>query len=176
MIRQAAERLTESKVPSDLANRVVRFDSIYSTLDIVDVAAATNLSAEQVAGVYFVVGERFNFFWLHRQIAALPADSHWQTLAKAALKEELSGLERELSCVVLKFSRPGELLTEIISRWEAQNASSLERSRQVLADVQSADSTDLSILSVALQELTNLVTNARYARRKGLSPGGTVRS
>jgi glutamate dehydrogenase len=161
VLRQAAERLTESKVPSDLANRVVRFDSIYSTLDIVDVAAATNRSAEEVAGVYFVVGERFNFSWLHRQIAALPADSHWQTLAKAALKEELSGLQRELSCVVLKFSRPGELLTEIISRWEAQNASSLERSRQVLADVQSADSTDLSMLSVALQELTNLVTNAR---------------
>jgi glutamate dehydrogenase len=160
-LRQAAERLTESKVPSDLANRVVRFDSIYSTLDIVDVAAATNRSAEEVAGVYFVVDERFNFSWLHRQIAALPADSHWQTLAKAALKEELSGLQRELSCVVLKFSRPGELLTEVISRWEAQNASSLERSRQVLADVQSADSTDLSMLSVALQELTNLVTNAR---------------
>ena len=28
---------------------------------------------------------------------------------------------------------------------------------QVLADVQSADSTDLSMLSVALQELTNLI-------------------
>jgi glutamate dehydrogenase len=161
VLRQAAERLTESKVPSDLASRVVRFDSIYSTLDIVDVAAATNRRAEEVAEVYFVVGKRFNFSWLHRQIAALPADSHWQTLAKAALKEELSGLQRELSCVVLKFSRPGELLTEIISRWEAQNASSLERSRQVLADVQSADRTDLSMLSVALQELTNLVTNAR---------------
>jgi glutamate dehydrogenase len=160
-LRQAAERLTESKVPSDLAHRVVRFDSIYSALDIVDVAAATNRSTEEVAGAYFVVGERFNSSWLHRQIAALPADSHWQTLAKAALKEELSGLQRELSCAVLKFSRPRELLTEIISRWEAQNASSLERSRQVLADVQSADSTDLSMLSVALQELTNLVTNAR---------------
>jgi glutamate dehydrogenase len=161
VLRKAAERLTESNVPSDLANRVVRFDSIYSALDIVEVAAATNRGTEEVAGVYFVIGERLNFSWLHRQIAALPADSHWQTLAKAALKEELSGLQRELSCVVLKFSRPGELLTEIVSRWEAQNASSLERSRQVLADVQSADSTDLSMLSVALQELTNLVTNAR---------------
>ena len=161
VLRQAAERLTESKVPRDLANRVVRFDSLYSILDIVDVAGATNRSAEEVAGVYFVIGERFNFSWLHRQIAALPADSHWQTLAKAALKEELSGLQRELSCVVLKFSRPGELLTEIISRWETQNASSFERSRQVLTDVQSADSTDLSMLSVALQELANLVTTAR---------------
>jgi glutamate dehydrogenase len=161
VLRQAAERLTESKVPSDLASRVVRFDSLYSILDIVDVAAGTNRSAEEVAGLYFVIGERFKFSWLHRQIAALPADSHWQTLAKAALKEELSGLQRELSCVVLKFSRSGELSNEIISRWEAQNTSSLERSGQVLADVQSADRTDLSMVSVALRELTNLVTTAR---------------
>jgi glutamate dehydrogenase len=161
VLRQAAERLTGSKVPTDLANRVVRLDSIYSTLDIVDLAAATNRNAEQVAGAYFGLGDRFNFSWLHRQIAALPADSHWQTLAKAALKEELSGLQRELTCMVLKFSPSEERSTEIISRWEAQNAGSLERSRQVLADVQSADSTDLSMLSVALQELTNLVTNAR---------------
>jgi glutamate dehydrogenase len=161
VLHQAAERLTESKVPSDLANRVVRFDSLYSTLDIVDVGAATNRSAEEVAGVYFVIGESFNFSWLHLQITALPADSHWQTLAKAALREELSGLQKELSRMVLKFSRSGEPSTEIISRWEAQNTSSLERSRQVLADVQSADSTDLSMLSVALQELSNLVTTAR---------------
>jgi glutamate dehydrogenase len=161
VLRQAAERLTESKVPSDLASRVLRFDSLYSILDIVDVAAGTNRSAEEVAGLYFVIGERFKFSWLHRQIAALPADSHWQTLAKAALKEELSGLQRELSCVVLKFSRSGELSNEIISRWEAQNTSSLERSGQVLADVQSADRTDLSMVSVALRELTNLVTTAR---------------
>jgi glutamate dehydrogenase len=161
VLQQAAQRLAESKVPSDLANRVVSFDSLYSTLDIVDVAAATNRSADEIAGAYFVIGERFNFSWLHQQIASLPADSHWQTLAKAALKEELSGLQRELSCVVLKFSRSGEKSTEIISRWEAQNTNSLERSRQVLADFQSADSADLSMLAVALQELSNLVTTTR---------------
>jgi glutamate dehydrogenase len=161
VVRQAAERLIESKVPSDLANRIVRFDLLYSTLDIVHVAAAMNRSADEIAGVYFVIGEKFNFSWLHQQIAALPADSHWQMLAKAALKEELSGLQRELSCVILKFSRSGERSTEAISRWEAKNTNSLERSRRVLADFQSADSADLSMLSVALQELSNLVTSAR---------------
>ena len=164
VLRQAAERLTESKVPRDLANRVVRFDSLYSVLDIVDVAAMMNRSAEEVAGVYFVIGEKFNFSWLHQQIVSLPADSHWQTLAKAALREELSGLQRDLSCVALKFSRSGERSTEIITRWEAQNTNSLERSRRVLAEVQSADSADLSMLSVALQELTNLVTNSPLDR------------
>jgi glutamate dehydrogenase len=139
----------------------VRFDSLYSILDIIDVAAATNRSAEEVAGVYFGIGERLNFSWLHQQIAALPGDSHWQTLAKAALKEELSGLQGALSRVVLKFSESGELSAEMIRRWEAQNNNSLERSRRVFADIQSADSGDLSMVSVALRELANLVTTAR---------------
>jgi glutamate dehydrogenase len=161
VLQQAAQRLSENKIPRALANRVVRFDSLYSTLDIVDVAAETNRSADEIAGVYFVIGERFNFSWLHQQTTALPADSHWQMLAKAAVEEELSGLQRELSCAVLKDSRSGERSDEIVSRWEAQNSNSLERSRKVLADFQSTDSADLSMLSVALQELSNLVTSAR---------------
>jgi len=160
VLSQAAERLTESKVPSDLADRLVRFDLLYSTLDIVDVAAARNCSAEEVAGVYFVVGERFSFPWLHQQIAGLPTESHWQTLAKASLKEELSGLQRELTAIVLKLSPAGAPATERISRWEAQNTNALERSRQVFGDVQMAGSVDLSMLSVVLQELTNLVLAA----------------
>jgi len=39
---------------------------------------------------------------------------------------------------------------------ETQNKSALERSQQVLADLQSAGSLDLSMLSVALRELRNL--------------------
>jgi glutamate dehydrogenase len=158
---QAAERLCKSKVPGDLANRLLRFDLAYSTLDVVEIASAMNRSVEEVAGVYFVIAERFNFSWLHGQIGVLPADSHWQTLAKAALEEQLSGLQRELTGVVLKLASLDAQPTELISRWEARNMNALDRSRQVFGDLQSAGSVDLSMLSVALHELTNLVATAR---------------
>jgi glutamate dehydrogenase len=141
--------------------RLVRFDPLYAALDIAEVAAETNRGAQEVASVYFVIGERFNFSWLHREIGGLPADSHWQALAKAALKDELSGLQRELTGVVLKVGPSGELPDALIDGWEAQNRYALERSRQVFGDLQSAGSVDLSMLSVALQELTNLVLTTR---------------
>ena len=155
-VSQAAERLIQSKVPSDLAIRLASFDPLYSVLDIVEVASETKRSVEQVAGVYFGVGGRLDFSWLRRQIAGLPTDSHWQALAKAAIRDDVSSLQRELTILVLQLSPKVKMPDELLSEWEAQNKSALGRSRLVLADLQSAGTLDLSMLSVALRELRSL--------------------
>jgi len=155
-VRQAAESLTQSKVSNDLAMRLLSFDPLFSALDIVEIAAETKRSVEEVAGVYFGVGGRLELSRLRKQIGGLPADSHWQTLAKAALGDDVSGLQRELTSLVLKLSPQVKVPNALIKAWEAQNKSALGRSRQVLADLQSAGNLDLSMLSVALRELRNL--------------------
>ena len=136
--------------------RLVRFDPLYSALDIAEIATETKRSVGEVAGVYFVVGGRLNLSWLHKQIGGLPADSHWQALAKAALRDEFSGLQRELTSLVLKLGPPARVPDALINEWEAENKSAFDRSRQLFADLQSAGDLDLSMLSVALRELRNL--------------------
>jgi glutamate dehydrogenase len=106
--------------------------------------------------MYFVVGGRLNLSRLHKQIGGLPADSHWQALAKAALRDELSDLQRQLTRAVLKLSPQESVPDALIQEWEAKHKSALDRSQQVLADLQSAGNLDLSMLSVALRELRNL--------------------
>ncbi len=155
-LRQAAERLTQSNVPNDLAMRLGRFDPLYSALDIAEVATETKRSVGEVAGVYFVVGGRLNLSWLHKQIGGLPADSHWQALAKAALRDEFSRLQRELTSLVLKLGPPARAPDALFNEWEVENKSVFDRSRQLLADLQSAGDLDLSMLSVVLRELRNL--------------------
>jgi glutamate dehydrogenase len=155
-VRQAVERLAQSKIPNDLAMRLVSLDPLYSALDIVEIAAETKRSVEEVAGVYFGVGGRLDLSWLHKQIGGLPADSHWQTLAKAALGEDVSCLQRELTGLILKLCPQVKVPDALIKEWEAQNKSALARSRQMVAELQSAGNVDLSMLSVALRELRNL--------------------
>ena len=155
-VKQAVERLTQSKVPNDLALYLVGFGPLYSALDIVEIATETKRSVENVAGVYFGVGGRLDLSWLRKQIGGLPVDSHWQTLAKAALRDDVSGLQRELTSRVLKLSPKVKEPDALIKEWEAHNKSVLGRSHQVLADLQSAGNLDLSMLSVALRELRNL--------------------
>ncbi|MBV8329217.1 MAG: NAD-glutamate dehydrogenase, partial [Verrucomicrobia bacterium] len=153
---QATERLTQSKVPKDLAMRVVSFDPLYAALDIIEIATETQRSVAEVAGVYFTLGGKLELGWLRKQIGALPADSHWQTLAKAGLIDDVSNLQRELAALVLKQSPQVKERDAIISEWEGHNKSILGHARQVLADLQSAGNLDLSMLSVALRELKSL--------------------
>jgi glutamate dehydrogenase len=153
---QAAGRLTQSEVPKDLAMRLASFRPLYSALDIVEIAIETKRSVEEVAGVYFGVGGRLDLSWLRKQIGGLPADSHWQTLAKAALSDDVSCLQRELTSLILKLSPEKKVPDALIKKWETKNDSALGRSRQMLAELQSAGNLDLSMLSVALRELRNL--------------------
>jgi glutamate dehydrogenase len=149
----AAERLSLSNVPIDLAMRLVSFEALYSALDIIEIAVETKRSVEEVAGVYFAVGERLRLSWLCKQVDGLAADSHWQTFAKTGLREDLSNLQMELASLVLKLSPELKVPDALINEWEGQNKSELERTRQLLADLQSAGNLDLSMLSVALREL-----------------------
>jgi glutamate dehydrogenase len=153
---QAAERLTQSNVPNDLAMRLVSFDPLYCALDIVEIANESRRSVQEVAGAYFGVGGRFNLSWLRAQIGGLPGDSHWQTLAKTALTSDLSSLQTEITGMVLKLSPEAKEPEALIRAWEAQHKNGLDRFRHLLADVQSAGIPDLSMLSVALRELRNL--------------------
>jgi NAD-specific glutamate dehydrogenase len=59
----------------------------------------------------------------------------------------------ELTSLVLKLSPELKVPDALINEWEAQNKGELERTRQLLADLQSAGNLDLSMLSVALREL-----------------------
>jgi glutamate dehydrogenase len=155
-LTQAVGRLTQSEVPNDLAMRLASFRPLYSALDIVEIAIETKRSVEEVAGVYFGVGGRLDLSWLRKQIGGLPADSHWQTLAKAALSDDVSCLQRELTGLILKLSPEVNVPDALIKKWETENESALGRRRQMLAELQSAGNLDLSMLSVALRELRNL--------------------
>jgi glutamate dehydrogenase len=152
----AADRLRQSNVPKDLATRLASFDPLYAALDIVEIAAAANRTVEEVAGVYFALGERLGLAWLGSHIGGLPADSHWQTLAKTALRDNVCGLQGDITGLVLKLGPDLKMTNALINKWEAQHKSELERSRQLLADLRSAGRLDLSMLSVALWTLRNL--------------------
>ena len=69
-------------VPQPVAARVVALPTLYSTLDIVEVADTTRRPVELVARIYFELSTRLGVPWLRERIAALPADQHWQMLAQ----------------------------------------------------------------------------------------------
>jgi glutamate dehydrogenase len=152
-----SSRYTALGVPESLAQRVAGLDELYSALDLVMVSAETGCPEALVASVYFSLGGRFDLHWLGRQILALPADTHWQGLARTALRDDLSTQARNLAADVLRCSPQGNGLDALIATWEAGRQFQIERCRQLFADLRSSDMIDMSMLSVLLRELRSLV-------------------
>jgi glutamate dehydrogenase len=144
-------------VPQPLAARVVAFDTLYAELDIVEVAGAVKRPAEKVAELYFALATRFGLPWLREKIAALPGDAYWQMLAKGAMQDDLSSLQRTITADVLSRSVDSAAPAKLIAAWEDRNRRSVERAVQLFGELRATSSVDAAMLSVALRELRNLV-------------------
>jgi glutamate dehydrogenase len=160
-LERESEHLVEADVPSELAKRASILGPIFSALDIVDVAGATGRSLEATAAVYFTLGDRLKLHWLRDHIETLPRDNRWRTLARSALRDDLYGQQAALTAEVLRSAADEELSAlERINTWVETKPEQVERTLQVLADINSSGSFDLSTLSVALREIRNLLTSS----------------
>jgi glutamate dehydrogenase len=152
-LKDAEARLVAQKVPAGLAHAVARLDAMYSVLDIVEVSQELSRPVEQAAAVYFALMGKLGLRWVASQIAALPTDTHWQAMARAAMRDDLANLQRQLAARVLMLS-PKEVDTaKLIANWESHNAKALARMHEVMIDLKSARESDLAMLSVLLREL-----------------------
>ncbi|NMG75371.1 NAD-glutamate dehydrogenase [Aromatoleum diolicum] len=151
-----AGRYVERGVPDELARRVASLDELYSALDLVEVAADSGRPEATVAAVYFTLGGHLDLYWLGAHISALPADTRWQALARGALRIDLSNQARALAADVVKLSPELATPDVLVAAWETAHLRHIERYRHLLADVKSASSIEMSMLSVLLRELRGM--------------------
>ncbi|MFO1305775.1 MAG: NAD-glutamate dehydrogenase [Burkholderiales bacterium] len=145
--------LTAAGVPGELAVRVVTFDTLNAALDIAEVAGDGNRAVDAVATIYFDVANRLGLTWLREKIAALPGRAHWQTLAKAAMQDDVSALARAVTAEIAGGSGSTQ---DQIAAWRDKNRRALERSGQLFTELRAVPSPDAAMLSVALRELRSL--------------------
>jgi len=142
-------------VPAPLAAQIGAADRLYSALDIAEVAEGAHSPLDATSEVHFGVGERLGLEKLRQQIELLPADTHWQSLAKIALADDVADLQRSIALDAVK-GHPGPAM-EKLSAWEARNPMAFARAKRLVAELADAAVPDLAMLSVALRELRNLV-------------------
>ncbi len=155
-IAAAAADYVAQGVPEELASRVVTLDTLHSTLDIVEIAGATGRPVELVAEIYFELSTCLGLPWLRERISALPGDQHWKMLARGAMHDDLSGLQRTITGEVLTGGGSLAASAAIIASWQDRNRRAIERTQQLFSEFRTATSADAAMLSVALRELRNL--------------------
>jgi glutamate dehydrogenase len=147
--RERVGRLTEAGVPEALAGRVAAQGALFSALDVVDIANATERGVEEVAALHFEIGGNLHLHWLRDKIALLPRDTRWAAMARAALRDDLFSLHAELTTDVLRAGG--------VEAWSSGKQAAVERAQEILNEIRSGGTFDLTTLPVALREVRNLI-------------------
>ena len=115
-------------MPEQLAERVAAMVPAYSAFDVVEIAAATGGSVEETAEVYFDLAERLQIARLRDRITALPRDDRWNTMARAALRDDLYAAHAAITRDVLDVTGPGSP-EERLADWVRRNESAVQPRR-----------------------------------------------
>jgi glutamate dehydrogenase len=151
------ERLEAERVPADLASRVAVLPPAYMLLGVVDVAVREDLDPAVVARLHFALGERLGLSMLVHRILALPREDRWQTMARAALRDDLHAVHAQLTAQVLASTSPDDSATARIAAWEDGDDVRVPRSAATLQEICADDHADLARLSVGLRVVRALL-------------------
>ncbi|WP_105168427.1 NAD-glutamate dehydrogenase [Pseudoalteromonas sp. T1lg23B] len=155
-----AKKLEEQGVPSDIAMRIVSLSSLFSVMDLAEVAHNSGRKVDVVSHTYFKLGASMGLHWFLDQITAQPVSNHWQALARASYREELDWQQRSLSEVVLNsFDGDESDVNALIEQWMDNQTALLHRWQQMLQEFKTSQSHDFAKFSVALRELMLLSHN-----------------
>ena len=152
-------------VPEPLARRVAALDEGLSALSVVDIALAIGVDVDEVADVHFTLAEVLGISGVAARVAALPQDSRWHTLARAAARDDLQASHAELTHDVLLTTPEGLAAEKRIASWQQANVAAVTRATSVVDDILASDNPDVATLSVALREIRTLVRAASLPSR-----------
>jgi glutamate dehydrogenase len=149
-----AQSLEAEGIDAKLAARIAQLSSLFSVMDLAQVADHAQREMEIVANTYFKLGARMGLHWFLDQITNQPVANHWQALARASFREELDWQQRSISAVVLNSCPDTECNVDaIVDTWMEDHEVILERWLHMLAEFKTSQSHDFAKFSVALREL-----------------------
>ncbi|OIJ65905.1 NAD-glutamate dehydrogenase [Streptomyces mangrovisoli] len=155
--QQIYDELSGAGVPDELATRVAGFSSAFPTLDIVSIADRMGKDPMDVADVYYDLADRLGITQLMDRIIELPRADRWQSMARAAIREDLFAAHAAVTADVLAVGNGTSTPEQRFAVWEQKNAAILGRARTTLEEIQGSDAFDLANLSVAMRTMRTLL-------------------
>jgi glutamate dehydrogenase len=160
MLRQVQVRETELNVdgiPESLARRVASLDVMTSAMDIIRISRTDDAhGVEDVARVYFGIGERFSLDRLRGDSQKVSAETPWQKTALTTLVEDLYSYQSAIASRVIGESDGANAINPL-ETWLGQRPRVVERVDQTIHDFLAATSVDLAMLAVTSRQLRSLV-------------------
>ncbi len=153
------ESLEAAGVPEALASRIAVLPPAYMLLGVIEVAHREDLDPSVVARLHFALGERLGLPALVQRILALPRADRWQTMARAALRDDLHAVHAQLTAQVLAQTSNDDSADARIATWEEAEAVVVPRATATLDEICAEERADLARLSVGLRVVRGLLAS-----------------
>ena len=154
--KAAAEHI-EMGVSEQLANKMSALLLTRVALDIADLSFACKRDVGETAKLYAAFNQHLGMFWLHSGAEDLKVSGRWQAMARSNLREEFYRLRREMAEPMLA-SRSKKPIGDRLDRWLDDNQDAIARFRTMVDEMNLRSSFDFATLSVAAQELRELIS------------------
>ncbi|MGI9155600.1 MAG: NAD-glutamate dehydrogenase [Marmoricola sp.] len=151
------DALVERGVAVDLATRVAVLPPAYMILAIVETAGREEIDPLEVARVHFALGERLGLPTLVARILNLPRTDRWETMARAALRDDLHGVHAQLTAQALAATSEEDSAPARVSEWESDDEVVVSRAANTLEEICADEGADLARLSVGLRVVRSLL-------------------
>ncbi len=150
--------LQDSGIPEAVAKRIASIDHEFALLDIIEATQKNSLPLVDVAELYFMLNDRFEFTWLRSQIMKQTIETLWDTLGRVVLLDDLDIQQRRLTVIILQcvVDEQGDNKT-CLEQWENDNPLFIKRWKTFLADLRSTSELKLMMFSVVVRELVSMV-------------------
>ena len=124
------------------------------SMGVVQTALTLGIPVQQVAKVYFGLGEFLSLDWFMAQIVDLQPRNRWQDLARETYVDDLESQRRRLTACLCT---SGKADSSTMEAWQSQQQELIHRWTLMMRDLRKAPQSDFAMISVALRELLNLV-------------------
>jgi len=155
--KKQVKSLLDSRVPQDLAQRISSLTPMSSAIDIVDVANQAETEISLVASLYFHLGNTLDLHMLRTEISHLGVQTHWHNLAKIKLISMLTDNQMALTAQILKRTGNQKSAKKKYEQWTKENPLTIDRYKQMIAEMKSRTTLDFPILSVAVSIVGDLL-------------------
>jgi len=105
---KAFNEFSHEGVPDDVAGVVAGTPYLLSAPGIIEAQEETGLPLQEVANLYFAVGDALALDWFARAVSALAPKSHWEALARESFREDLTWQQRALTIGILRSRKPDQ--------------------------------------------------------------------
>ena len=159
--------LRNQNVPEHIARKVAALGFMPSVYQIIHVSQESNLDLLPIARIYFNLGMKMHFRYLNIKTSDLNPDTYWEKLSIKSYTNNLFDQQMRITSEVVQTIKKKITIAESelsVTKWLDDNKKQISRYYELIADIQTHEFPDFSMLNVAghrVKEISSTIKSVK---------------